>query len=222
MVKIVDKEQIKQLFAEGQRLMIGGFIECGAPHRLIDLLLESGVGNLTLIGNDTGFDDQKSGQLVVEKRLSRVIVSHIGTNKETGRQMNRGDLEVELIPQGTLVEQIRAGGAGLGGVLTPTGIGTPVAEESRTIEVDGREYLLAKPLRADLALVKAWKADRDGNLLFRYAARNFNPVMAMAGDKVVVEAEEIVPAGEIDPNQVMTPGIFVDYILQNGGEGASV
>lgn len=218
MDKLIDKEKVKGLFADDQRLMIGGFIECGAPYRLIELLLESGVRNLTLIGNDTGFDNQKAGQLVVEKRLSRVIASHIGTNKETGRQMNSGELEVELVPQGTLVEQIRAGGAGLGGILTPTGIGTPVAEEGRIIEVEGREYLLAKPLRADLALIKAWKADSAGNLLYRHAARNFNPIMAMACDRVVVEAEEIVPAGEIDPNLVVTPGIFVDYILQNGEE----
>ncbi|MFN2364616.1 MAG: CoA transferase subunit A [Halarsenatibacteraceae bacterium] len=214
MAKIVNKEKIKSLFANEQSLMVGGFIESGVPAELIKILLESKASDLTLIANDTGFDDQTFGQLVVEKRLKKAVVSHVGTNRETGRQMNAGELEVELTPQGTLIEQIRAGGAGLGGVLTKTGVGTPVAEDKRIIEVDGEDYILAKPLKADIALVKAWKADKKGNLIYRYAARNFNPIVATAAEIVIVEADEILEVGEIDSNQVMTPGLFVDYILE--------
>ena len=214
MAKIANKEEIKALFADEQSLMVGGFIESGVPGELVKILLDSGAKDLTLIANDTGFDDQTFGQLVVEKRLKKAIVSHIGTNRETGKQMNAGELEVELTPQGTLIEQIRAGGAGLGGILTQTGIGTTVAEDQRIIEVDGKDYILAEPLQADIALVKAWKADKKGNLIYRYAARNFNPVVATAADIVIVEADEILEVGEIDSNQVMTPGLFVDYILE--------
>lgn len=214
MAKLVNIEEIKSLFADEQSLMVGGFIESGVPAELIKILLDSGAKNLTLIGNDTGFDDQTLGQLVVEKRLKKAIVSHVGTNRETGKQMNAGELEVELTPQGTLIEQIRAGGAGLGGILTQTGVGTTVAEDQRIIEVDGEDYILAKPLKADIALVKAWKADKKGNLIYRYAARNFNPIVATAADIVIVEADEILEVGEIDSNEVMTPGLFVDYILE--------
>ncbi len=214
MAKIANKEEIKALFADEQSLMVGGFIESGVPGELVKILLDSGAKDLTLIANDTGFDDQTFGQLVVEKRLKKAIVSHIGTNRETGKQMNAGELEVELTPQGTLIEQIRAGGAGLGGILTQTGIGTTVAEDKRIIEVDGEDYILAEPLKADIALVKAWKADKKGNLIYRYAARNFNPIVATAAEIVIVEADEILEVGEIDSNQVMTPGLFVDYILE--------
>lgn len=214
MAKLVDKEEIKSLFADEQSLMVGGFIESGVPAELIKILLASKASDLTLIANDTGFDDQTFGQLVVEKRLKKAIVSHVGTNRETGKQMNAGELEVELTPQGTLIEQIRAGGAGLGGILTKTGVGTTVADDKRIIEVDGEDYILAKPLKADIALVKAWKADKKGNLIYRYAARNFNPIVATAAEIVIVEADEILEVGEIDSNQVMTPGLFVDYILK--------
>lgn len=214
MAKLVDKEEIKSLFADNQSLMVGGFIESGVPAELVKILLDSGAKDLTLIANDTGFDDQTFGQLVVEQRLKKAIVSHVGTNRETGKQMNAGKLEVELTPQGTLIEQIRAGGAGLGGILTKTGVGTTVAEDKRIIEVDGEDYILAKPLKADIALVKAWKADKKGNLIYRYAARNFNPIVATAAEIVIVEADEILEVGEIDSNQVMTPGLFVDYILK--------
>ncbi|MGM0420462.1 MAG: 3-oxoacid CoA-transferase subunit A [Bacillota bacterium] len=214
MAKIIDKEAVKELFADGQTLMAGGFIESGVPAKLVNILLESGVEDLTLIGNDTGFDDQDLGQLVVQKRLRKAIVSHVGTNRETGKQMNGGELEVELVPQGTLVEQIRAGGAGLGGVLTQTGLGTKAAEGKRIITVDDEDYILAKPLKADIALVKAWKADKKGNLIYRYAARNFNPIVATAADIVIVEVDEILEVGEMDSNEVMTPGLFVDYILE--------
>jgi len=151
---------------------------------------------------------------VVDGLLKKVIVSHIGTNPDTGRKMNTGELEVELLPQGTLAERVRAGGAGLGGILTPTGIGTIVAEGKEVINVDGKEFLLEKPLRADVALIKAYKADTAGNLIFERSARNFNPLMAMAARVVIVEVENIVEAGQIDPDQVMTPGIFIDWIVQ--------
>ena len=151
-----------------------------------------------------------------KKRVKKVITSHIGTNSETGKQMNNHEIEVELVPQGTLVERIRAKGAGLGGVLTPTGVNTVVEKGKKKINLKEKEYLLEEALGADIALIKAWKSDTNGNLIFRYSARNFNPIMAMAADLVIVEAEEIVEKGELDPNQVMTPGVFVDYILEKG------
>ncbi|MDR7866556.1 MAG: CoA transferase subunit A [Sporomusaceae bacterium] len=198
----------------GMTVMIGGFLAVGTPERLIDALLQKGTDGLTVIANDTATPEKGIGKLVVARRLKRAVVSHIGTNPETGRQMNNGELSVELVPQGTLAERIRAGGAGLGGILTPTGIGTSVADGKEAIKVDGRDYLLEKPLKADVALLKAYMADTAGNLVFRRSARNFNPLMATAADVVIVEAELIVDAGQIDPDEVMTPGIFVDYIVQ--------
>lgn len=197
----------------GMTLMIGGFLAVGTPEKLIDTLLHKGTDGLTVIANDTGTPEKGIGKLVVGSRLRRVVVSHIGTNPETGRRMNNGELDVELVPQGTLAERIRAGGAGLGGVLTPTGIGTLVAGGKEMIKVDGKEYLLEKPLKADVALLKAYMADTAGNLVYRRSARNFNPLMATAAEVVIVEAEIIVDAGQIDPDEVMTPGIFVDWIV---------
>lgn len=213
MQKIISSENVKEKFQDNQTIMIGGFLECGSPERLIDLVLEKGVRDLTLIANDTGFTDKKLGSLIVNKRVKKVIASHIGTNRETGRQMNEGEIEVELVPQGTLVERIRSKGAGLGGFLTPTGVGTVAEEGKDKIKIKGKEYLLELPLGADIALIKAWKADEAGNLIYRYTARNFNPIMAMAADLVIVEAEEIVPTGSLNANEIMTPGIFVDYIV---------
>lgn len=198
----------------GMTLMVGGFLAVGTPERLIDALLRKGTDRLTVIANDTGTPETGIGKLVVNNRLGRAIVSHIGTNPETGRQMNSGELNVERVPQGTLAERIRAGGAGLGGILTPTGVGTLVADGKEAIKVDGKEYLLEKPLKADVALLKAYMADTAGNLVFPRSARNFNPLMATAADVVIVEAELIVEAGQIDPDEVMTPGIFVDWIVQ--------
>lgn len=214
MSKLVNSAEIKELFKDGQTVMIAGFLEVGSPDRLIELLLDSGVEKLTLITNDTGFTEGTVGSLISRERVKKAICCHIGTNKDSGKQYNSGELEVELIPQGTLIEQIRAAGAGLGGVLTPVGIGTEAAEGERIIEVEGEDYILAKPLSADIALIKGCKADEKGNLIHRKAARNYNPIVAMAGDRVVAEAEEIVSVGEIDPDRVMTPGIFVDYLLQ--------
>ena len=213
MSKIIKGKEVAEMIQDGQVMMIGEFLECGAPENLLDVVLDKGVKNLTIIANDTGFPEQKLGSLVVNKQVKKVIASHIGTNPETGRQMNEEEIEVELVPQGTLAERIRSKGAGLGGILTPTGVGTVVEEGKKKIELGGKVYLLEEPLGADIALIKAWKADEAGNLVFRYAARNFNPIMAMAADLVLVEAEEIVPAGSINANEVMTPGIFVDYVV---------
>jgi acetate CoA/acetoacetate CoA-transferase alpha subunit len=214
MSKITTIEQAMQKIEDGMTLMIGGFLAVGTPEVFVDALVAQGTKQLTVIANDTAFPDKGIGKLVVDGLLKKVIVSHIGTNPETGRKMNTGELEVELLPQGTLAERIRAGGSGLGGILTPTGIGTIVAEGKEVITVDGKDFLLEKPLRADVALIKAYKADTAGNLIFERSARNFNPLMAMAAKVVIVEAENIVEAGQIDPDQVMTPGIFIDWIVQ--------
>ncbi|WP_427337900.1 acetate CoA-transferase subunit alpha [Caloranaerobacter sp. DY30410] len=212
--KLISVDQAAEYVKDGMTVMIGGFLGVGSPNKIIDALVEKGVKDLTLIANDTAFPEVAIGKLIVNKQIKKVIASHIGTNKETGRQMTEGETEVVLVPQGTLAERIRAAGAGLGGILTPTGIGTVVEEGKRKIEIDGKEYLLELPLRADVALIKGAKVDKKGNVYYRNSARNFNPIMAMAADLVIVEAEEVVEVGEIDPNEVITPGIFVDYIVR--------
>ncbi len=214
MSEMIGAEEVKELFEDGQTVMVAGFLEVGSPDALIELLLESGAEDLTLITNDTGFAGGSVGSLISRRRVKKVICCHIGTNEDSGRQLGEGELEVELIPQGTLIEQIRAAGAGLGGVLTPVGVGTEAAEGRRIIEVGGEEYILAEPLPADVALIKGCRADEKGNLIHRRAARNYNPIVAMAGDTVIAEAEEIAAKGEIDPDDVMTPGIFVDHLLK--------
>ena len=214
MNKIAKLEEALSRLAEDQTLMIGGFAGIGTPEAIVDGIIEKRIKNLTVIANDTGFVDKGIGKLVVNKLLKRVIVSHIGTNKETGRQMNAGEIEVELVPQGTLIERIRCGGAGLGGFLTATGVGTVVEEGKEKIVRDGKPYLLELPLRADVALVKAWKADTYGNLVYRRAARNFNPTIALAADFVIVEVEEIVGVGALDPDEIITPGVVVDMIIR--------
>jgi acetate CoA/acetoacetate CoA-transferase alpha subunit len=212
--KVLNFEQAARLIQPGSRIMIGGFLAVGSPHGIIGKLVELGTGDLTVIANDTGFPDRGIGRLVVNRQVSKVIASHIGTNPPTGEQMNAGELAVQLIPQGTLAEQIRAAGAGLGGVLTPTGIGTVAQEGNEVLTVDGKQYILATPLFADVAIIKAHRADRRGNLAYRRSARNFNPLQAMAATLVLAEVEEIVETGEIDPDQVVTPGIFVDYLVK--------
>ncbi len=214
MNKVTTIAQALESVKDGMTIMIGGFLGVGTPELLVDALITKGITDLTVIANDTAFADKGIGKLVANRRLQKVIVSHIGTNPETGRQMNAGELQVELVPQGTLAERIRAGGAGLGGILTPTGLGTIVAEGKAIINIDGREYLLEKHLKADVALLKAHTADSAGNLLFHRSARNFNPLMAMSADVVIVQVENIVEAGQIDPDQVITPGIVVDWIVQ--------
>lgn len=202
-----------EFFRDGMTIMVGGFMGVGTPPRLMTELLESGVKELTIIANDTAFVDTGLGPLIVNGRVKKVIASHIGTNPETGRRMIAGEMEVQLIPQGTLAEQIRCGGAGLGGFLTPTGVGTVVEEGKQKITLDGRDYLLELPLRADLALIQAQKADPLGNLTYDLSARNFNPLMALAADITIAEPDEMVAVGDIDPDCVATPGAIIDWLI---------
>ncbi len=214
MKKIVTVEEALAHVQDGMTLMIGGFLAVGTPEKLVNALVEKGVKDLTIIANDTGFPDRGIGKLIINKQVKRTIASHIGTNPETGRQMNEKEMEVELVPQGTLAERVRCGGAGLGGFLTPTGLGTIVEEGKEKITVNGTEYLLETPLKADIALIFGSKVDEKGNVYYHESTRNFNPLMAAAADIVIVEAEELVKAGELDANMVMTPSIFVDYIVK--------
>lgn len=214
MNKLITLEEALSKINDGMTVMVGGFLATGTPCKIVDGLIDKGVKDLTIICNDTSFVDRGVGKLIVNKQVKKAIVSHIGTNPETGRQMNAGEIEVELVPQGTLAERIRIGGAGLGGFLTPTGIGTMVEEGKEKITVDGNEYILEKPLKADIAILFGSKVDKKGNIYYNYSTRNFNPIMATAADMVIVEAETLVEVGEIHPNEVMTPGIFVDFIVK--------
>lgn len=197
---------------DGMVVMVGGFLGAGSPTAILDALAESGVKDLTLICNDTAYPDVAHGKLITNKQVKKLIVSHIGTNPNTSEQMNSGELKIEFAPQGTLAERIRAAGAGLGGVLTTTGMGTVVAEGKETVTVDGKTYLLEKPLKADVALIGATVADENGNLVYVGTTQNFNPLMATAADLVIAEAEKVVKVGEIAPEAVHTPAMFVDYI----------
>lgn len=218
MNKIISIDEAVSHIKDGMTIMVGGFLGCGSPHRLIDALVEKGVKDLTLICNDSGFVDIGVGKLVVNKQIKKLIASHVGTNKETGIQMNSGEMEVVLVPQGTLAEQVRCGGAGLGGFLTPTGVGTVVEEGKQKMEIDGIEYLLEMPLRADVALIAGETVDKYGNVKYYGATRNFNHLMAPAADITIVEGEQVVDVGDLDPNDVVTPGIFVKYIVDGGAK----
>ena len=198
---------------DGASLMIGGFMGVGTPECLVDEIVRQGKRELTVIANDTALPGRGIGKLVSANLVQKVIASHIGLNPDTQRRMLEGAIDVELVPQGTLIERIRAGGFGLGGVLTPTGVGTVVEEGKQTIDVDGRRYLLERPLTADFALLQAFLADYLGNLTYALTARNFNPVIAMAATTVVVDAEHVVPVGMISPDHVMTPAVLVDYLV---------
>ncbi|MCL2124463.1 MAG: 3-oxoacid CoA-transferase subunit A [Oscillospiraceae bacterium] len=213
MSKIKPLEEVTALFKDGQVMMIGGFLCAGTPDIFIDALIDMNIKDLTVIANDTGFPERGIGRLVVNKQIKKMIATHVGTNKETGRQMNSGEMEVDLVPQGTLAERIRAAGVGLGGILTPTGVGTLIEEGKQKLTIGGKDFLLELPLRADIALLNAWKADTSGNLVYRVAARNFNPLMAMAADLVIVAAENIVEVGELGPDEIITPGTLVDIIV---------
>jgi acetate CoA/acetoacetate CoA-transferase alpha subunit len=195
-------------------IMIGGFLSVGGPNSIVAKIAESGVKNLTLICNDTSFPDKGLGVLIANKQVKRIITSHIGTNPSTIEQLNNGEVVVEFNPQGTLAERIRAAGAGLGGVLTPTGIGTLVAEGKQILNIDGRDFILEKPLRADIALIGASISDKMGNLVYKGSTQNFNPLMATAADVVIAEAEEVVETGAISPENVKTQSIFVTYIVK--------
>jgi len=201
------------LIPDGSSLLIGGFMGVGTPERLIDALVARGARDLTVIANDTARPGRGIGKLVSARAVRRVVTSHIGLNPETQAQMIAGEIDVELVPQGTLVERIRAGGTGLGGVLTPTGLGTAVEDGKQVLEIEGKRYLLELPIKADFALIAAWQADYVGNLSYMLTAHNFNPVMALAGGTVFAEPESIVPVGVIAPDAVKTPGVLVDHLL---------
>ena len=204
------------LIKDGASIMVGGFLSCGAPDKLIDELVRQGKKNLTMICNDTSYPNVDKGKVITNRLAKKVVAAHIGTNPETGRQMQSGETEVELVPMGTLVEKIRAKGAGLGGVLTQTGIGTILEDNKEIIEVEGKRFIFEKPLGADFALIYGTKVDRYGNVAFFGTTRNFNTVMATAADTVIVQADEIVDC--IDPNDVVIPGLFVDYIVKREEE----
>ena len=203
------------MIPDGASLMIGGFMAVGSPTRIIQEIVRQNKRNLTVIANDTAVPGVGIGSLVSAKLVNKLIVSHIGLNPDTQRQMMDGDLEVELVPQGTLVERIRAGGCGLGGVLTRTGIGTQVEQGKSRIEVAGTSYLLETALQADFALIHAFLADHTGNLTYALTARNFNPIMAMSGHTVIASADNVVPVGVISPDHVVTPAPLVDFLVGN-------
>ena len=208
---IISIERAADMIQDGSSVMFGGFMANGSAENIIDALVLKNVKNLTIICNDSGLIDKGVGKLIVNKQCSHLIASHIGLNRETGRQMNEGELKVDLIPQGTLAEQIRAAGFGLGGVLTRTGLGTLVEEGKQKVMVDGVEFLLEKPIFADYAIIYGTIVDKSGNIAYKGSTNNFNTVMATAAKTVIVEAETIVDS--LDPNQVITPGIFIDYIV---------
>lgn len=213
MNKFISCTEAVEMIPDGASIMIGGFMGVGSPHRIIAEMVRQGRKDLTIIANDTGTPNFGIGRLVEARMIRRLIASHIGLNPETQRQVIAGEMEAELCPQGTLAERIRAGGFGLGGILTPTGMGTVVAEGKPVIEIDGKQYLLEKPLTADFALIAAHRSDYRGNLEYSLTARNFNAVMATAGRTVIAEPEHIVPTGVIPPDAVATPFVCVHHII---------
>ena len=214
MNKCITISEAASYVKDGMTIMVGGFMGTGGPNKIMDALVASGVKNLTIICNDTAFPDKGVGKLIVNKQIKHVIASHIGTNPVTIEQINAGELSITFYPQGTLAECIRAAGAGLGGVLTPTGLGTIIAQGKQIISIDGKEYLLEKPLRADIALLHANVADELGNLVYKGTTQNFNPIIATAADLVIAEVDEIVPTGSIPPETIHTSSIFVHYLAK--------
>jgi 3-oxoacid CoA-transferase subunit A len=215
MDKVLDNAaEAVAMIPDGATIMVGGFGVCGVPENLIKALHERGTKELTIISNNAGIDDFGAGVLLYAKQIRKIVATYVGENKEFERQAISGELEYELIPQGTFAERIRAGGAGIGGFFTPTGVGTVIAEGKESRVIDGRTYILEAPLHADFAFVKAYRGDRLGNLVYRKTARNFNPIMATAAKVTFAEVEHLVEPGEIDPETVVTPGIFVKHIFQ--------
>ncbi len=214
---VVSAQEAVKCIKQGDTIMVGGFNYGGIPYTLVDALYEAGTDQLTMIANDTAYVDVGHGKLVAAGRIKKVIASHVGLNKKTGEYFNSGKMELELSPQGTFVERIRAGGFGLGGFLTPTGVGTIVEEGKQVLKVNGRKYILELPLRADVSLVRAYKADRMGNLIYKGTNQNFNPAMATAAEIVIAEVDSVVDVGELDPNEIVTQGILVDMIVVKGG-----
>ena len=215
MYKLITPAEAAAMIVPQSRVAIGGFLAVGAPETILDAIVAAGTKDLHIIVIASDYLGRGIGKLVDAHQLKSAQVSHMGTNKEIQNQMNSGEIQVELIPQGTLMERVRAYGAGLGGVLTPTGLGTVVAEGKQVISLDGKDYLLEPAIPSDFALIRAWKADASGNLIYRKTARNSNPIMAMAGRVTIVEVDEIVPAGELDPELIATPGVFVNYIVMS-------
>ena len=226
--KVITAREAAAMIPDGSTVMVGGFMANGTPELIMDALVEKEARDLTVMCNDGGFGPtfdengaeiappKGNGKLIKNKSVKHLIATHIGLNKQVAEQMNAGTLEVTLVPQGSMVEMIRAGGAGLGGVLTPTGIGTDIAEGKEVINVDGKDYLLEKPLHADFAVLRGNIVDKKGNVFYKGTTKNFQVAMATAADTVIVEAEELVEVGELDPDYVMTPFIFVDYIVVGG------
>ena len=213
--KLVSMEEAISHIKDGMTIHVGGFLACGTPESIVTALVEKGVKDLTIVCNDTAFVDKGVGRLIVNNQVKKVIASHIGTNPETGRKMQAGEMEVELVPQGTLAERVRAAGYGLGGILTPTGVGTIVEQGKQVINVDGKDYLLEKPIKADVALILGTTVDEMGNVICAKTTKNFNPLMATAADLVIVEAAEIVPFGSLDPDNLDISRIFVNYIVKS-------
>ncbi len=213
MNKFITAEDAVSRVKSGMTLMIGGFLGVGSPLKIIDLLVQSEVKDLTIICNDAAFVDKGLGKLIVNKQVKKVISSYIGSNPSCIDQMNAKEIEVEFVPQGTLAEKVRSGGAGIGGFLTQTGLGTVVENGKQIINLDGKDYILEKALRADMALIGATIADKKGNLIYKGTSQNFNPLMASAADIVIVEAEEIVETGTLPMENIKTPHVFVDYIV---------
>jgi len=214
MKKLISVEEAVSMVKDGMTIMVGGFLAAGSANKILAALAETSVKDLTIICNDAAYVDKGCGTLIANGKVKKLIASHIGTNKMAGTLYNEGKMDIEFSPQGTLAERIRVGGAGLGGVLTPTGIGTIIEEGKEKITIDGKQFLLEKPLHADIAFLGATRADEDGNLVYVGTTQNFNPMMATAADIVIAEAKEIVKTGEIKPEQVHTPAIFVDYLVQ--------
>ncbi|MCB5250987.1 MAG: CoA transferase subunit A [Candidatus Cloacimonadales bacterium] len=214
MPKIIDAKTAAAMIKPNDRVMFGSFLAVGCAETIVDEMVKLGTKDLHLICIASDYDDKGVGKLLSNKQIKSAQVSHLGTNKAIQEQYNNGEIEVEMVPQGTLMERIRAKGAGLGGVLTPTGLGTIVEEGKEILTIDGKEFLLEKPIGAEWAVIKAEKADKMGNLVYSKTARNANPVMATAAEKVIVEVNEIVEIGEINPEDVITPGIFIDYIVK--------
>jgi 3-oxoacid CoA-transferase A subunit len=216
MVKFISAQTAAEMIKPHNTLLIGGFLAVGAPETLIDALVASGTRDLHLVVIASDWENRGIGKLVVTHQVKSAQVSHLGTNKAIQAQMNAGEIHIELVPQGTLMERVRAAGAGLGGVLTPTGLGTIVQDGKQVITVQDQPYLLETAIPGDFALIKAWKADKMGNLIYRKTARNSNPIMAMAGKITIAEVEEIVETGELDPEMIVTPGVLVNYIVRSG------
>ncbi len=225
--KVISIDKVKELVYDNMVLMIGGFLGNGNPIKLIDAVIDAGVKDITLIANDSSIYNDKDpenpiaigiAKLIAGKRVKHLTASHVGTNRLTGQQMASGEMQVDLVPQGTLAERIRAGGFGLGGVLTPTGIGTDIAKGKQVINVDGKDFLLETALKGEVCLIHGNIVDKAGNVYYDGTTKNFSPLVASACKTVIVEAEKLVEVGELDPNMVMTPGIFVDYIVMGGAK----